>query len=452
MRALLHIGVEKTGSTAIQEALRFTSADLRTQGFHYLSAEMPQYQWGLPIYAAPRARVTDLLAVLNLQTDQEIEEYRTGFMYNLMKKVKSCHGHTFIFSEEHCHSRFFSRESVQSAYDFLAVLFDKIDIFLYLRRQDRLASSYYSNQLLGGECVSGPLFDPQEPYFDYKALLNRWSDVFGRKSINVAIYDEIRKNGRSIVEHFANWSGVPLSQRPTERRPNQSISNDARSVLIQINSRYSGEEVIAREARSFVERASSAICCDAYRPCRDAARNFYDTFKDSNKWIQENYFPNLVQLFDECFDEYPDDEVMIDASGALDVAVSALASATREYVKMRDALTKENAELSYYRGLVHFDAGRISEASASVDKGLSLMPEHSDLWNLRGRILQALGNLPEAMRALDRAVELDPANRGHAIVRKSIWKALHRTGRLSAIARIWRSPRTVPAEIDAINH
>lgn len=441
MRALIHIGIEKTGSTAIQEALRQSCSDLRNAGFLYLAGEVPRYRWGLSIYAAPLPQLIDLLSTLELKDHHGLSEYRRDFADYVSDSVKSNPDHTFVFSEEHCHSRITTKESVERLRDFLREFFDEIQIFIYLRRQDRLASSYYSSRLFGGKYDENPLLDAGAAYFDFRSILNLWSDAFGKDRIHVAIYDEVRRTGRSIIENFSRFTGIPLSDRSNGVLTNQSISNAARSVLLHLNARQDDEKELSHAARMLVYRVYSETEGDVFRPTRSKAREFYDSFFETNDWVRKNYFPDLDQLFDDDFDDYPEHEIEVHACAALDIAMAALSHAARDCIDARAALAKTHTELCYYRGLVHLDAWRLAEAQASVDEGLATSPGHSELWNLRGRLLLAQGNPAMACRALDRALEIDPDNIGHVVTRDRIVKAASRGRRWSSVTRLWRSAR-----------
>ncbi|MEJ2523509.1 MAG: hypothetical protein P8080_11660, partial [Gammaproteobacteria bacterium] len=67
---------------------------------------------------------------------------------------------------------------------FLQPLFEEVRVRVYLRRQDELALSFYSQKLRAGFIPPSimPLANlkrPRQPYFDFDALLSRWAAVFG---------------------------------------------------------------------------------------------------------------------------------------------------------------------------------------------------------------------------------------------------------------------------------
>jgi hypothetical protein len=93
----------------------------------------------------------------------------------------------FLISSEHFHSRLQKAGEVMALHTFLSPLFDEIKVFCYLRRQDQMAVSRYSQSLKAG-LTPGALLPRNvvrqgqgvRRYFDFRALLDRCARVFFR--------------------------------------------------------------------------------------------------------------------------------------------------------------------------------------------------------------------------------------------------------------------------------
>lgn len=462
MRAILHIGMEKTGTTSLQAALAASRSVLEDAGFCYSRAAGKQAHIALPLFAARESAVIDLMAVEGLANSAALERYRVRFRRRLAIEVGRRPDTCFIFSSEHCHSRLVDDMCVQRLHGLLAPLFDHIEIIVYLRRQDRAATSFYSTYLRGGGTSADVIPPPiAADYFDYAAMLARWTTVFGN-CVKVVPYDAASGD---IVRDFADRIGLPplVASFSHEEGLNQSISAAVQEALRQFSMAASGARHgtfrRAQETLIVANRRHQAGL-PGRRPARDRAQRFAASFAESNALVEQRYLAGQ-RLFDDSFAEYPEHELPIDAGDVYAVFTRALlrletaraglgeenrhlhqsvAIAATGNEQLRDALDRAaagnreldrlltheraeqrrlQAELGYYAGLVHFDAGRLETARDLVSGALNIDSEHAALWHLLARIHHAAGRCDEALAAIDQASHLDPDNPVHRDMRAS---------------------------------
>lgn len=147
--AILHIGLEKTGTSSLQEFLQLNREQLLLREGIWIPDFLGRgSQWPLAVIAYADARSDDLTAPLgNAQTRLcRIEELRQQIIASVQKNPARVH----CFSSEHLSSRLTSVEEITRLRDFLSPLFDDITILLYLREPIRLAISRQSTYVKMG--------------------------------------------------------------------------------------------------------------------------------------------------------------------------------------------------------------------------------------------------------------------------------------------------------------
>jgi hypothetical protein len=134
-----------------------------------------------------------------------------------------------VISNEHCHSRLATAEEVARARDFLRPHFDDIEVLCVLRPQVDVAVSLASTISRVRFPVSSRFFDkvtPDNPYYDYAALVRRWSDAFGEDRLTLCNFAEVP----SVAAYLAARLGVDTAGFAPQERKNEAI--DVRTMAI----------------------------------------------------------------------------------------------------------------------------------------------------------------------------------------------------------------------------
>ena len=181
-RCYLHIGVPKTGSTALQEFLWNNRDSLRVQGYLYPAATLRAHghhdiaflsSGGYPDWATPQTHTLD--------------ELIDGLRQEIRKTP-----HRVILSSEN----FYLLRSPQGVADLMARLgFDisvDVRVLVYLRRQDEAHLSWY-NQAVKAQGFTGSIeqcIAATRDLWDYARELERWARVFGEANLMVRPYQK----------------------------------------------------------------------------------------------------------------------------------------------------------------------------------------------------------------------------------------------------------------------
>lgn len=343
-RAILHIGAEKTGSTALQVYLTTNRKALTKHGYFYSRAAGWQNHASLCRYALPAGARN---APGRLKPGVTHEEFRQALENSLAEEAARHPESTLLFSNEHCRGRLVTAEQVADLHRMLAGLFDDISVVVYIRRQDELAVSYYSTMLKSGGVKQEIIPSrPNSDFYDYWGLLQRWGSVFGEANIDIGIFGRASLEKGSIVADFCKRTGIP--ELPTgQQRSNEAMPPDQQEYLREINIRIGNDETITDADRHAIRGLVSSIGGGKGRmPSQSEARAFYERFAESNEKVRARYFPERATLFNEDFSAYPetaaDPELNLEAALDIGAAVATAAIAERNRLRAEIAALRKD--------------------------------------------------------------------------------------------------------------
>ena len=235
-RCILQIGIEKTGTTTLQTFLARNGDRLARRGIRYPRFPGDKNHTGLAAYAMDDARADAIRGAFGVHGAEAVPAFRERI--ETQAELELGAEETVVFCNEHCHSRLKSRQEVQRLADLLTPHFDRIDLCVYLRRQDQVALSLYSTRLKSG-CTSAdilPRTGPDDPYFNYDLSLGLWEEVFGRAHLHVRLFDRSELvEGDVVADFLAAWGlGTPAEYRPIGKM-NESIRPEAQDYLRRVN-------------------------------------------------------------------------------------------------------------------------------------------------------------------------------------------------------------------------
>ena len=135
MRCVLHIGAEKTGSTAIQTWLSGNQSQLEAHGVFQSRVMLPGVNRELA--ACFQDDLDDLHAANDIFDEEQRRAVCVPFLERLSAEIRdeSSRFDRMIVSSEHFHSRFRSEKSISALAGFLNAHFTSIRVVCYLREQ-----------------------------------------------------------------------------------------------------------------------------------------------------------------------------------------------------------------------------------------------------------------------------------------------------------------------------
>lgn len=210
-KCILHIGSEKTGSTALQHFFNANRENLRNYYYSKALGECNNYLLPLAFcdnYVLNR----DVFEVEHIDLVENYEEKKLEIVNLFEKERKDQADSDWIISSEHLSSRLLKRSSLQKIKKLLHELdFSEITISIYFRNiYEYIYSQYYTYLESGGsaefiEFICSPYNIRNSNYYSIYKL---WSDVF--ESVDVFVY----KKNMNIISHFIDKYEIDFNTAP----------------------------------------------------------------------------------------------------------------------------------------------------------------------------------------------------------------------------------------------
>lgn len=239
---ILHIGTEKTGTTALQEWLYDNQSELSRRGV-YLSKKLGAPNNRLfPVYFS---RGLDEWAQVNkVRSAQEKDRFFRNFKADLGEEFRvALQDHEYIVvSSEHLHSRVTTRDEIMSIKTFLDTVFDRTLIVCYFRSQSEMALSLFSTSLKFGHTTSLDTFmehvRPDTYFYNFESIADNWSGIFGKESCVFRIFDRGMLLHEDVRKDFLNILGLDYDMDElyfADTRANESLSRSMAAVFRVVN-------------------------------------------------------------------------------------------------------------------------------------------------------------------------------------------------------------------------
>ena len=300
-KAILHIGLEKTGSSALQEFLWINRRILLDR----YQVWTPDYlgrgsQWLLAVLAYDTAREDDLTSGLGSPASRrdKLEEVRKKITYSVNHQPAK----QFCFSSEHLSSRLVSTEDICRLKVFLSELFDDIEVVVYVREPIRMAISRQSTAVKLGYGFLG-LPEPSQiaETLDFKQIIQRWESVFG-KCLRIRLYDEGAREF-DIISDFQSLIDLSSPIDSNVIRPgriNSSLSWSHLRLMSGINA--AAHKRLGRPLPSSILRRivnvleevvpNYSVQSKPFKATKEEVDSYERYFSSQNSWLFNTYFPD----------------------------------------------------------------------------------------------------------------------------------------------------------------
>lgn len=294
---LLHIGCHKTGTTTIQHSLKTNSEALEAQGVCFVAPEGQSTLHKVigPVAIGKIAKKgfhvcnAPLLCRLFAEAPQD-------------KVIASSENFSFFFHPSH----------IENLAKLLHSIFDRVQIIVYLRRQDSHAVSHHQEgakidrqaeaEIFGNGTTALPRSGPGlDNYLNYHTRIGYWLDTFGTENVTVRIWDR-----KSLVKGDA-WhdlmDAAGLDPEPLTTIKDLNVSLGMSKAKIGHIMQAQGIEM---DLRSMIMRA---LPDDAGQmPARADAQRFYERYRDGNIALNARLGArDGSDLFSSDFSSYPEE-------------------------------------------------------------------------------------------------------------------------------------------------
>lgn len=241
MQVTIHIGTYKTATSAIQYALARSDRALARVGAKYAES-------GLNVPLSKHLHLFDRIVDGGYNRQRHLTHANEDYIGQLLAELAEPAVDHLLLSEEEL-----SYPSPAIA-QYLAPLKDvaNVEIVMVVRRQPEYMESLYLQFLKEPLRELTATFEEflesdYSKYGDFMSVLEMWENVFGRDSITVIDFDDLR-NG-DVVANFANIVGLPKGLKTPDHNINPSVTPAAGELL----------RLIAIEAPQFPRMALASM-------------------------------------------------------------------------------------------------------------------------------------------------------------------------------------------------
>lgn len=299
MRALLHIGTEKTGSTALQHFLYQNEDALNAQNVF-----LTKHLWkpNNRKFAAYFSASPDEFWKMNgLSNDGDRDRYFENFRAEFEDFVEGLpKDATVIISSEHLHSRVREASEVEHVAEFLKSFFDDVKVVCYFREQSKMALSLYSTVLKISYTGSIDQFireqsiDEDNYYYDFLSIARNWASAFGAENCIFRIYERRHLVEGDVRKDFLLSCGLSMEgcKFEADTGENRSMSYLHSLIFREINKlkRFDFADANGNESNLYLKSLYSKSIEPVGAISSESLRAIFHRFKKSNDTFFKEFF------------------------------------------------------------------------------------------------------------------------------------------------------------------
>ena len=195
---LLHVGMDKTGTTAVQSFLRKNRSLLKKEsGLCFPQTgqwqDYSHHPFAFSVFGQHGYEAKNLKVLFKSLAKESRNAKRVLLSSECLFKAPT--RAEFILFRKLCEEHFSS-----------------IKVLVYLRPQDAWVESRYKHSVLSGDEI--PLDKLMGAFFcDYLPYIDRWADAFGRENVQVRPFQREQFFGKDVYSDFMHALGLELHDR-----------------------------------------------------------------------------------------------------------------------------------------------------------------------------------------------------------------------------------------------
>ncbi len=241
MKALIHFGLPKVGSSSIQEFLKINRQTLLARGIRYAPFNPDfgsQYELAATGVVGAGRSIMDQPArlVLGLRTPADDLAYVERYRAFLDSALPTWSEDLFVASSEHIQPWVHTAEMIGALDRFLSDRFSEVRYVLYLRRQSDIMLSAYSERIKRGETLS---FDThlagRLSALNYNRMVLKWEGLVGADRLDVRLLSSDALVGGDLIRDFCAAIGTERDGLIEPGRMNTALSAGEVAIRRRLN-------------------------------------------------------------------------------------------------------------------------------------------------------------------------------------------------------------------------
>ena len=279
-RLILHIGANKTGSSAIQTFLSLNRAALQAQG---IMVPNGQFQLG-------GNQGNQVFAFQELMSEPEAGRKRLESSVEALK-TEAPAAEAILFSAENLTAN----PVAPSLFEGLTKNYDT-QVIVFIRRQDEyLLSSWQQWYSKVSDDFWAWLISVVGQMGNWRSYLQNWEAVVPREKINVRIYDRSKLEDGDVIADFYKQLelGTPMKQLIYPNRIINPSYSDAIMEIVKGN-RSVFKDIHDNEFYRFVRKVTGEKYIRNSRESYitfDQRHAILQQYSAANRWVRDHYFP-----------------------------------------------------------------------------------------------------------------------------------------------------------------
>ncbi len=294
---ILHIGLQKTGTTLIQRSMRKLRPALRKKGIVYIDRqemlEMKSIRgWSAFTHTKPKKRdrfMRDMSQLLEERSKTRVGKPRRILLSN--EGLVGTHSPNY--------RRPFRERAERAISDVVEALEpDTTRLILYVRRQDRLTESAYMQRIHSGKAYTFERYlgrFEDGPIMDFSNLVERLEAIPYIESVTTRPFEIIGAGHIPFVADFleaAGMRGIDLSNLVDMKKSNPSYTEPAYQAALTLNRLARNKD--RKDVRKFLKHlfpvtdyANPVLFSDEER------QQYLDLYSETNEAFFRRYHPDI---------------------------------------------------------------------------------------------------------------------------------------------------------------
>ena len=231
MKALIHIGFNKTGSTSIQESLYRSRQSLAENNILYPDLGICQHYGLMPLFVAQPEQF--IKARVQSFDRQQTLDWARSQQTKLDRQLCETSANLCVLSSE-----FFSYlecDGVSKFKEFLDARFNEYEFIAYLREAEGLYCSYLQEVIKNASIPRSRLPTPWEFQSMNRSRIEKFVDCFGAGRVRVVKFSRSSLFEGNVVRDFAHQIGYSEAITPAQSNPSAPAAITAMRLLLGVH-------------------------------------------------------------------------------------------------------------------------------------------------------------------------------------------------------------------------